>query len=116
MSLPHRLRAVACFQADRLRLQPDAEALTKRLLHKELPWWPLHVGEEHDYNGRTIRVFTEQLGERNWYALSWDLRFGEVRLVFVRDRIPDKYRFLRELNPSIERATDAAIRMVCYEA
>jgi hypothetical protein len=114
MSLPHRLRAVTCFQSDRLRLQPISEALTTRLL-TELPWWPLHIGDEHDYNGRKVRVFMERLGDRNWYVLVWHLQFDEVRLLLVRDGIPDPQLFLRELKPRIEYSTDATIRMVCRE-
>ena len=114
MSIPHRLLAVACFENDRLRLQPTSEVLTTRLL-TELPWWPLVKGQEHDYHGRIVRVFMERLGNRNWYALVWDLRFDVVRLILVRDRIPDPQLFLRELNPGIEYSVEATIRMVCRE-
>jgi hypothetical protein len=115
MSVPHRLRPVSCFENDRLRLQPQSEVVTAKLLI-DLPWFPLHLGQEHDYGGRIVRVFTQQLGYRNWYALVWDLRFNEVRLLLVRDRIPDPQLFLRELNPSIEHSAEATIRMVCREA
>src|SRR5437868_6507329 len=97
-SLPHRLRGVACFDSDRLRLQAPGEAVTTRVL-ADLQWWPLHLGQEHDYNGRKVRVVFERLGDRNWYALVWHVQFGVVRLLLVREGIPDPQLFLRELNP-----------------
>src|SRR5438876_612965 len=114
MSFPHRLRDVSCFKTDRLRLQPSGEALTTRVL-TDVRWWPLLIGEEHDYNGRKVRVFMERLRNGNWYALVWDLQFGVVRLIMVRDDIKDQQLFLRELNPGIEHSTDATIQMVCRE-